>query len=352
MPLRISLDRALPVAIGVQLRGQIEYGIVAGELRPGEQLPSVRELALRMEVAQMTVSQVYAALKRDGLIYMKPGKGAFVSTQHDSAAIAVEWTDLHRLVDVMVEDALERGFTPAEITRVMAMRLAASGARQPHVAIVGLFDRATRAYTGDVAALLADLDARVTAHTLARLREDARGDDDDCIGGADIVLTLVNKVGEVRRLLGPGHPPVQGLAFAAHAATIARLEALPAGVRLGLVSTFADFLPTMLQGVEAHTKTQGRPVCMVLSDVENLELVLTQADVVVYASGSEAIVGRLRAGVMAIEYLHTPEPSTIESLRPLLARIRGARATAAGKEKERDGLGSPARAARAPSSIS
>jgi len=349
VPLRISLDRALPVAIGVQLRGQIEYGIVAGELRPGEQLPSVRELAARMEVAQVTVSQVYAALKRDGLIYMKPGRGAFVSTQNDSAAIAVEWTDLHRLVDVMVGDALERGFTSAEITRVVAMSLAASGARQPRVAIVGLFDHATRAYASDVAVLLDDLDPSVTAHTLASLREDARGD--DRLVTADVVLTLVNKVGEVRQLLGPGHPPVQGLAFAAHVATVARLEALPADVCLGLVSTFADFLPTMLQGVSAHARTSQRPICTVLSDTENLERVLAQADVVVYASGSESIVGRLRAGAMAIEYLHTPEPSTIAGLRPLLARIRGAQPYV--DEKGGSSLGSPAaRAARAPSSIS
>lgn len=350
MPLRISLDRALPVAIGVQLRGQIEYGIVAGELSPGEQLPSVRELAAMMEVAQVTVSQVYAALKRDGLIHMRPGMGTYVSMQNDGAAIAVEWTDLHRLVDAMVGDALERGFNPAEITRVVAMRVAASGSRQPRIAIVGLFDGATRAYARDVAALLSDLEPNVAAYTLANLRDDAR-ESVASAATADVVLTLVNKVGEVRRLLGPGHPPVQGLAFVAHGVTVARLEALPPDIRLGLVSTFAEFLPTMLQGVATHARTNQRPLCTVLSDEENLELVLAQADVVVYASGSDSIVGRLRPGITAIEYLHTPEPSTIEGLRPLLARIRGAQPYV--EKKGGSSLGSPAaRAARTPSSIS
>ncbi len=339
MPLRLSFDRALPVPIGVQLRGQIEYGIVTGELRPGEQLPSVRELAAMMEVAQVTVSQVYAALKRDGLIHMRPGMGTYVSTQSDSAAVAVEWTDLHRLVDTMVGQALERGFSPAEITRVVAMRLAAPGARRPHVAIVGLFDHATRAYARDVAGLLADLDPDVTSHTVDSLRDGARGDDAR-VDAADIILTLVNKVAEVRRLLGPGHPPVQGLSFVAHATTVARLRALPADARLGLVSTFADFLPTMLQGVTAHVRTRQTPVCTALSDTERLALVLARADVVVYASGSEAILERLPIGTTSIEYLHTPEPSTVEDLRPLLGRVRGAYPSM--DEKARWNIGSPA----------
>ena len=41
MPFNIDPD--LPVPLGVQLRGLIEYGIVCGQLQPGERLPSVRE---------------------------------------------------------------------------------------------------------------------------------------------------------------------------------------------------------------------------------------------------------------------------------------------------------------------
>ncbi len=322
MPVRISLDRDLPVPIGVQLKGQIEYGIVSGELRPGEQLPSVRELAARMEIAQLTVSHAYAALKRDGLIQMRPGMGTYVAARGDSIGADADWAALHRLVDIMIVGARERGFSSADINRAVAVRLAAAGARRPGIAIVGLFDRATQAYARDIAGLLADLEPEVTPWTVEGLRADkntrAR------VRAADIVLTLPNRIKEVRRVLGPTHPPIQGLSFIAHPTTVARLRALPGETCLGLVSTFAEFLPTMLQGVTACVQPRQAPLCATLSDVERLPLVLARADVVVYASGSEEVLANLAARTRAIEYLHTPEPSTVEALRPLLAGIHGA----------------------------
>ena len=60
--MEFSVDRDLPVPLGVQLRGLIEYGIACGELVPGDRLPSVRELADPLGVAPMTVSQVYARI--------------------------------------------------------------------------------------------------------------------------------------------------------------------------------------------------------------------------------------------------------------------------------------------------
>lgn len=70
-----SLDRALPVPLGTQLRGLIEFGIALGELSPGQRLPSVRELAGRANVAPMTVATVYTELRLSGLIETKPGAG-------------------------------------------------------------------------------------------------------------------------------------------------------------------------------------------------------------------------------------------------------------------------------------
>jgi GntR family transcriptional regulator len=79
---RISVNRSLPVPIGVQVKGQIEYGIASEVLRPGRRLPSVRELAAAEGVAHVTVSHVYRALKRDGLIVVRPGKGTYVAGAH------------------------------------------------------------------------------------------------------------------------------------------------------------------------------------------------------------------------------------------------------------------------------
>jgi len=59
---KVRIDRSLPVSIHDQVKGQIQYAIITGKLKPGELLPSVRGLAERLGVAPATVSQVYREL--------------------------------------------------------------------------------------------------------------------------------------------------------------------------------------------------------------------------------------------------------------------------------------------------
>jgi DNA-binding transcriptional regulator YhcF (GntR family) len=76
--MRFAIDRSLPIALGVQLRGLVEYGVACGELGPGERLPPVRGLAAALGVAPMTVAQVYKDLHAAGVIRTEPGRGTFV----------------------------------------------------------------------------------------------------------------------------------------------------------------------------------------------------------------------------------------------------------------------------------
>ena len=77
-----KIDRGLPIPIRQQLQGMIEYGIATDVLKPGEMLPSVRELSARLGIAPMTVTQVYGELKAQGLIETRAGSGTLVAESH------------------------------------------------------------------------------------------------------------------------------------------------------------------------------------------------------------------------------------------------------------------------------
>jgi DNA-binding transcriptional regulator YhcF (GntR family) len=185
MALRISVDRTLPVPIGVQVKGQIEYGIASGALKPGTRLPSVRELAAAEGIAHVTVSHVYRALQRDGLIVVRPGQGTYVAGTHGAHPNKSK-AELHRLVDAMVTRALKSGYRPAEISHMVTARLASGQAHRPLIALVGLFSHATEVYAREAAALLADLAPEIVPSTIGGRRASAaqleraplrRGDD-------------------------------------------------------------------------------------------------------------------------------------------------------------------------------
>ncbi|MEM9657981.1 MAG: GntR family transcriptional regulator [Planctomycetota bacterium] len=77
MFLRIEKGSAVPISR--QLAQQIATLCAAGNLQPGAQLPSVRELARQLAVNQNTVLRVYDRLSREGLLEMRQGQGTFVA---------------------------------------------------------------------------------------------------------------------------------------------------------------------------------------------------------------------------------------------------------------------------------
>ncbi|MEN6643847.1 MAG: GntR family transcriptional regulator [Armatimonadia bacterium] len=76
MPL--AIDQTSPVPIYAQLIEQLRLDIAAGRLAPGEQLPTVRQLAVDLRVNMHTVAHAYAELAREGLIAVRRGVGTIV----------------------------------------------------------------------------------------------------------------------------------------------------------------------------------------------------------------------------------------------------------------------------------
>ena len=77
----IRIDELSDVPIYMQIRNQIVMGISCGELAAGEQLPTVRALAMEMGINTMTVSKAYQLLKTEGYVMTDRKNGARVRTE-------------------------------------------------------------------------------------------------------------------------------------------------------------------------------------------------------------------------------------------------------------------------------
>jgi len=73
-----AVDPRSGVPLYLQLIEQIKRAVALGSLAPGEQLPTVKALALELTVNPNTVARVYRELERDGVIDTSPGRGSFV----------------------------------------------------------------------------------------------------------------------------------------------------------------------------------------------------------------------------------------------------------------------------------
>ena len=107
-----SLSPSHPMPLYAQLTRAIRFAIATGKLRVGEQLPTVRQLAVELRVNANTVAKVYTELERSGILETRRGVGTFVSARHFAANHRDEHEKhLKELVDRFVAEAGAMGFS-------------------------------------------------------------------------------------------------------------------------------------------------------------------------------------------------------------------------------------------------
>ena len=112
----VSIDARDRTPIYAQLDRGLRAAIVTGRLRPGDQLPTVRQLAVELQVNANTVARVYAELERDGVLETRRGVGSFISATPAQADPPREHDRrLRAFVTRVLADADMAGFTIEEL---------------------------------------------------------------------------------------------------------------------------------------------------------------------------------------------------------------------------------------------
>ena len=105
--LRIDLES--PVPVYEQLSNGIRSELVAGRLRPGDPLPTVRELALDLGVHHNTVAEAYRLLAREGWLDLRRGRGALVIARQQPAPSAEARAEFARRLRELAAKAIAQG---------------------------------------------------------------------------------------------------------------------------------------------------------------------------------------------------------------------------------------------------
>ncbi len=117
--LHLQIDERSGVPVYRQMMDQFKYYVAGGTLRPGDQIPSIRELAAALSVNPTTVVKAYTELEREGVIEKRHGKGAFVSAQAPALTSAEQGDALRRSAKLLAVEATQMQVpTPKVITVV------------------------------------------------------------------------------------------------------------------------------------------------------------------------------------------------------------------------------------------
>jgi DNA-binding transcriptional regulator YhcF (GntR family) len=318
--MQIKIDRDLPVAVAVQVQGQIEYGVTVGDVPLGAQLPSVRELAAHLGVSPVTVSAVYRSLQDKGLIKTVRGRGTFVRTDITVSSERKPRSCLDELMTQVIHVADRDGLTRSElIQRFHGFTAQVPSAAAPlQIVFVGVFANVTRAYVADLERHLRPSDT-ILATTFDEVIKGRPGS--DAVQQADLVLTFAHRIAEVKRVV-PASTPVATVKLIPSERTRVALAEIDPLSTLVIVSTVPEFLLSFRRAV-ARYAGHVDSVRAIVWDGDQVSASLGDADIVVYGTGSEAVLEGLPGHVRAFEYRHVPDPRQVERvLLPLIDRLR------------------------------
>ena len=122
--IEFNLDMKSGVSYYKQIILQVEMAIADGRLTKGEQLPTVRSLAVDLRINPNTVAKAYLHLEQIGLVTTKTGSGTFVS---DPALRSKDPADMNLLterMDTIISRAVNLGLSSKEITKLFNDRIA------------------------------------------------------------------------------------------------------------------------------------------------------------------------------------------------------------------------------------
>lgn len=116
--MQITLDFQSKVPIYTQVVEQVKGLVSAGVLKPGDQLPTVREVAADLSVNFNTVARAYRLLHDEGVISTQQGRGTYVLAHAPpAAAAAMRHALLTETIGGWLAELERMGFEPAEVRR-------------------------------------------------------------------------------------------------------------------------------------------------------------------------------------------------------------------------------------------
>lgn len=104
-----------------QICDQVRRHVASHRLAPGDYLPSVRQVALELQVNPMTVSKAYSLLERDGVVELARGQGMRVAERNGVRDNLAERQDrLTPLVEQLLAEAYQLSLTPRQVQSLVA----------------------------------------------------------------------------------------------------------------------------------------------------------------------------------------------------------------------------------------
>jgi DNA-binding transcriptional regulator YhcF (GntR family) len=318
-PAGLGVSRQSAAPVHVQLKEQLRHLIGTGVLKPGSQLPTVRQLAGFLRINRNTAARALLELHREGYLITHPGRGTF-TTENLPLADGPPLKALDLIVEEALDRARSRGFSAEAFLSTVRVRTQMSEGRPPIRPRILLVECNRPQLTLFRRQLEAELSAVVTPLLILDLRE-RLSRSSKWLASFRAAVTTLPHVREVKTILSRTAIPVVGLLMEASIHALLRLTELPKGTPVGLTCLTREGSQNLFRSVQRAGLTNLRPVQAPADDPKKLPHRLKGVKAVLCSIlAGEAVRRAAPPGAEVIVDDQALGRGGIEFLRGLLAR--------------------------------
>lgn len=122
MKLEVDVESGVPIYM--QLVDRIKQMVASGQLQPGEQLPTMRQLAADLRINYNTVGRAYLLLDQEGVISTQQGRGTYVASRLGEVELQkLRMDKLRSMLGQVIREAVALGYQRQEIAQVTGEQL-------------------------------------------------------------------------------------------------------------------------------------------------------------------------------------------------------------------------------------
>ncbi len=305
--MRWRLVRNKGVRLTEQLAEQIRYAIATGQIKPGERLPTGRELAKELGIHANTVFAAYRLLAEEGFISLRQGSGVYVTDFSHNRLRQTALASLERVLNAVLQPVRLGLMSSEELLHLVAERLNSLKEGTPSLKVAFVECNFEQMETC-CQQLEQALGVRVEPILLDEAKQD-RGK----LRAFDLIVTTFFHFRGVKALTAKGQKVVPTLSTPSRK-VLETMASLPRKTRLGVICRDKVSLPTVVQQV--HQLSGIEPMLAAwLGDRKGVRRVLTQCDAVVFMPPCRSRVLALAPkGKTLIEFEHEIDQSSLEEV--------------------------------------
>ncbi|MEW9676977.1 GntR family transcriptional regulator [Lentibacillus sp. L22] len=113
--MQILISNSSKESIYYQIKSQVKEKVLSGELKEGDALPSMRQLAKDLHISVITTKRAYEELEKEGFIYSIVGKGSFIAEQNEDVVKEKKLATIEEKLLEVIAGSKEIGLSLKEI---------------------------------------------------------------------------------------------------------------------------------------------------------------------------------------------------------------------------------------------